>query len=174
MVRRPRHLRRPAGPRVLRDEGERRRVALRPPRMAATTFPSPPPSPSQVNEEISVKHLPASEPDPHVVRVGWSLDSCSTQLGKSARFGAENLFFSSPFRLTRPLSARSGEEPFSYGYGGTGKKSTNCKFENYGETFAENDVIACLVVSPAPPAAAGGRLVVLGLHPAPSRPAAGL
>ncbi|XP_025000247.2 LOW QUALITY PROTEIN: heterogeneous nuclear ribonucleoprotein U-like protein 1 isoform X1 [Gallus gallus] len=72
----------------------------------------------KVNEEISVKHLPASEPDPHVVRVGWSLDSCSTQLG---------------------------EEPFSYGYGGTGKKSTNCKFENYGETFAENDVIACLV-----------------------------
>ncbi|XP_042749373.1 heterogeneous nuclear ribonucleoprotein U-like protein 1 isoform X2 [Lagopus leucura] len=72
----------------------------------------------KVNEEISVKHLPASEPDPHVVRVGWSLDSCSTQLG---------------------------EEPFSYGYGGTGKKSTNCKFENYGEAFAENDVIACLV-----------------------------
>ncbi|KAF1540758.1 Heterogeneous nuclear ribonucleoprotein U-like protein 1, partial [Eudyptes schlegeli] len=72
----------------------------------------------QVNEEISVKHLPSTEPDPHVVRVGWSLDSCSTQLG---------------------------EEPFSYGYGGTGKKSTNCKFENYGETFAENDVIACLV-----------------------------
>ncbi|XP_074786865.1 heterogeneous nuclear ribonucleoprotein U-like protein 1 [Athene noctua] len=72
----------------------------------------------KVNEEISVKHLPSTEPDPHVVRVGWSLDSCSTQLG---------------------------EEPFSYGYGGTGKKSTNCKFENYGETFAENDVIACLV-----------------------------
>ncbi|NWI51144.1 HNRL1 protein, partial [Calyptomena viridis] len=71
----------------------------------------------QVNEEISVKHLPSTEPDPHVVRVGWSLDSCSTQLG---------------------------EEPFSYGYGGTGKKSTNCKFENYGEPFAENDVIACL------------------------------
>ncbi|XP_069631155.1 heterogeneous nuclear ribonucleoprotein U-like protein 1 isoform X2 [Haliaeetus albicilla] len=72
----------------------------------------------KVNEEISVKHLPSTEPDPHVVRVGWSLDSCSTQLG---------------------------EEPFSYGYGGTGKKSTNCKFENYGETFAENDVITCLV-----------------------------
>ncbi|XP_063168300.1 heterogeneous nuclear ribonucleoprotein U-like protein 1 [Candoia aspera] len=72
----------------------------------------------KVNEEISVKHLPPSEPDPHVVRIGWSLDSCSTQLG---------------------------EELFSYGYGGTGKKSTNCKFENYGESFTENDVITCLV-----------------------------
>lgn len=28
-----------------------------------------------------MKHLPTSEPDPHVVRIGWSLDSCSTQLG---------------------------------------------------------------------------------------------
>lgn len=29
-----------------------------------------------------MKHLPSTEPDPHVVRIGWSLDSCSTQLGK--------------------------------------------------------------------------------------------
>uniref|UniRef100_H3BF55 Heterogeneous nuclear ribonucleoprotein U like 1 n=1 Tax=Latimeria chalumnae TaxID=7897 RepID=H3BF55_LATCH len=36
----------------------------------------------KINEEISVKHLPSTEPDPHVVRIGWSLDSCSTQLGK--------------------------------------------------------------------------------------------
>ncbi|XP_070620525.1 heterogeneous nuclear ribonucleoprotein U-like protein 1 isoform X2 [Erythrolamprus reginae] len=72
----------------------------------------------KINEEISVKHLPSTEPDPHVVRIGWSLDTCSTQLG---------------------------EELFSYGYGGTAKKSTNCKFENYGETFTENDVITCLV-----------------------------
>ncbi|XP_023801444.1 heterogeneous nuclear ribonucleoprotein U-like protein 1 [Cyanistes caeruleus] len=71
----------------------------------------------QVMEEISVQHLPSSEPDPHVVRVGWSLDSCSTQLG---------------------------EEPFSYGYGGTGRKSTDAKFQSYGETFGESDVIACL------------------------------
>ncbi|XP_078001950.1 heterogeneous nuclear ribonucleoprotein U-like protein 1 isoform X2 [Phascolarctos cinereus] len=70
----------------------------------------------KINEEISVKHLPSTEPDPHVVRIGWSLDSCSTQLG---------------------------EEAFSYGYGGTGKKSTNSRFENYGDTFAENDVIGC-------------------------------
>ncbi|XP_042299536.1 heterogeneous nuclear ribonucleoprotein U-like protein 1 [Sceloporus undulatus] len=72
----------------------------------------------KINEEISVKHLPPTEPDPHVVRIGWSLDTCSTQLG---------------------------EEAFSYGYGGTGKKSTNCKFENYGETFTENDIITCLL-----------------------------
>ncbi|KAK3508762.1 hypothetical protein QTP70_004239 [Hemibagrus guttatus] len=70
----------------------------------------------KITEEIAVKHLPSSEPDPHVVRIGWSLDSCSTQLG---------------------------EEPFSYGYGGTGKKSSSCKFEDYGEKFGENDVIGC-------------------------------
>ena len=63
-----------------------------------------------------MKHLPSTEPDPHVVRIGWSLDSCSTQLG---------------------------EEPFSYGYGGSGKKSTNSRFENYGDKFAENGVIGC-------------------------------
>lgn len=128
----------------------------------------------QVNEEISVKHLPASEPDPHVVRVGWSLDSCSTQLGKGTRLGAENPFFALPVSAHPAALCPSGEEPFSYGYGGTGKKSTNCKFENYGETFAENDVIACLVVSPSPAAAPGGRPPTPGLHPPPSRPAAGL
>ncbi|XP_059362273.1 heterogeneous nuclear ribonucleoprotein U-like protein 1 isoform X3 [Carassius carassius] len=72
----------------------------------------------KVMEYIPVKHLPGSEPDPHVVRVGWSLDSCSTQLG---------------------------EEAFSYGYGGTGKKSTCCKFEDYREKFGESDVIECYV-----------------------------
>ncbi|KAI5629645.1 heterogeneous nuclear ribonucleoprotein U-like protein 1 [Silurus asotus] len=72
----------------------------------------------RITEEISVKHLASSEPDPHVVRVGWSLDSCSTQLG---------------------------EEPFSYGYGGTGKKSSNCKFEDYGQKFVENDIIGCYI-----------------------------
>ncbi|XP_069764791.1 heterogeneous nuclear ribonucleoprotein U-like protein 1 [Narcine bancroftii] len=72
----------------------------------------------KINEEIPVKHLPPTEPDPHVVRVGWSLDSCSTQLG---------------------------EEEFSYGYGGTAKKSSNCKFQDYGERFSENDVLGCLI-----------------------------
>lgn len=41
-----------------------------------------------------------------------------------------------------------GEEPFSFGYGGTGKKSSNCKFEDYGQKFGENDVIGCYIVSP--------------------------
>ncbi|XP_024133376.1 heterogeneous nuclear ribonucleoprotein U-like protein 1 isoform X2 [Oryzias melastigma] len=72
----------------------------------------------KINEEIQVKHLPSSEPDPHVVRIGWSLDHCSTQLG---------------------------EEPFSFGYGGTGKKSSDCKFADYGEKFGENDVIGCYI-----------------------------
>ncbi|XP_061637350.1 heterogeneous nuclear ribonucleoprotein U-like protein 1 isoform X2 [Phyllopteryx taeniolatus] len=72
----------------------------------------------KINEEIPVKHLPSSEPDPHVVRIGWSLNHCSTQLG---------------------------EEPFSFGYGGTGKKSSDCKFANYGEKFGENDVIGCYI-----------------------------
>ncbi|XP_056139002.1 heterogeneous nuclear ribonucleoprotein U-like protein 1 [Lampris incognitus] len=72
----------------------------------------------KINEDIPVKHLPSSEPDPHVVRIGWSLNTCSTQLG---------------------------EEPFSYGYGGTGKKSCDCKFADYGEKFGENDVIGCYI-----------------------------
>ncbi|XP_053330157.1 heterogeneous nuclear ribonucleoprotein U-like protein 1 [Spea bombifrons] len=72
----------------------------------------------KVMEEIAVGHLPSTEPDPHVVRIGWSLDSCGTQLG---------------------------EEPFSFGYGGTGKKSTNSKFENYGDAFREHDVIGCYI-----------------------------
>lgn len=40
-----------------------------------------------------------------------------------------------------------GEEKFSYGYGGTGKASTDCKFSDFGETFGEGDAIACYLVS---------------------------
>lgn len=38
-----------------------------------------------------------------------------------------------------------GEEPNSFGYGGTGKFSTNNKFTNYGEKFTIGDVIGCLL-----------------------------
>uniref|UniRef100_A0A673J2P1 SAP domain-containing protein n=1 Tax=Sinocyclocheilus rhinocerous TaxID=307959 RepID=A0A673J2P1_9TELE len=68
----------------------------------------------KVMEYVPVKHLPCSEPDPHVVRVGWSLDSCSTQLGEESQS-----------TLT------------------WGKKSTCCKFEDYREKFGESDVIGC-------------------------------
>lgn len=53
-----------------------------PPPPESESVLSPPVLCPQINEEISVKHLPSTEPDPHVVRIGWSLDSCSTQLGK--------------------------------------------------------------------------------------------
>lgn len=39
----------------------------------------------------------------------------------------------------------TGEELDSYGYGGTGKFSTNCKFSNYGERFGKGDVIMVLI-----------------------------
>jgi heterogeneous nuclear ribonucleoprotein U-like protein 1 len=38
-----------------------------------------------------------------------------------------------------------GEEPNSYGYGGTGKFATSNKFVNYGEKFGIGDVIGCLL-----------------------------
>jgi len=40
---------------------------------------------------------------------------------------------------------KSGEEPNSFGYGGTAKFSTNNKFVNYGEKFTVGDVIGCLL-----------------------------
>lgn len=58
------------------------------------------------------------EADPHVVRLGWSVDSCCFQLGES-----EN----------------------SFGYGGTGKFSVALKFSDYGERFGVGDVIGSLL-----------------------------
>jgi hypothetical protein len=40
-----------------------------------------------------------------------------------------------------------GEEPLSYGYGGTGKASTDCKFVDYGKPFHVGDVVGALLVS---------------------------
>ncbi|XP_067831762.1 heterogeneous nuclear ribonucleoprotein U-like protein 2 [Heptranchias perlo] len=70
----------------------------------------------KVTQKFPVKQLPESESERHIVRVGWSLDSSSLQLG-------------------------DGE--FSYGYDGAGRKWENSKFEDYGEKFDENDVIGC-------------------------------
>ncbi|CAG0918021.1 unnamed protein product [Notodromas monacha] len=58
------------------------------------------------------------EPAPHVLRVGWSVDSPNCQLG---------------------------EDPLSYGYGGTGK-SANCgTFADYGVSFSAGNVIGAYI-----------------------------
>ncbi|KAK4806274.1 hypothetical protein QYF61_008460 [Mycteria americana] len=94
----------------------------------------------KVNEEISVKHLPSTEPGPPRGAGGLVADSCSTQLGKGASG-----------RLRRRFGGcEGGRGTLLLRLRRHGKKSTNCKFENYGETFAENDVIACLVVRVPP------------------------
>ncbi|KAK3091275.1 hypothetical protein FSP39_018519 [Pinctada imbricata] len=71
-----------------------------------------------------VEHLPTDfgddhqEKDPHILRVGWSIDDSSFQLG---------------------------EEPFSYGYGGTARFSQNNRFTQYGEKFGHGDIIGALL-----------------------------
>ena len=46
----------------------------------------------------------------------------------------------------------AGEEPNSYGYGGTGRFSTNSRFQIYGERFEKGDVItACVNFEVMPP-----------------------
>uniref|UniRef100_A0A0V0G3Z0 Putative scaffold/matrix specific factor hnrnp-u/saf-a n=1 Tax=Triatoma dimidiata TaxID=72491 RepID=A0A0V0G3Z0_TRIDM len=64
-------------------------------------------------ENCNVSHL-ENEPNPNVLRVGWSTFDTSMQLG---------------------------EEPLSFGYGGTGKISVDCQFTNYGKPFGEGDVV---------------------------------
>ncbi|XP_067901526.1 heterogeneous nuclear ribonucleoprotein U [Heterodontus francisci] len=72
----------------------------------------------KVTEKIPVKHLPPDQIDPHEVRIGWSLASYSMLLG---------------------------DEELSVGYSGNGTKCSNCKSEEYGEKFGENDVIGCFL-----------------------------
>lgn len=40
-----------------------------------------------------------------------------------------------------------GEDEFSYGFDGRGLKAENGQFEEFGQTFGENDVIGCFAVS---------------------------
>ncbi len=71
-----------------------------------------------VDTNNDVGHL-GDEPTPHVLRCGWSTLRAGMQLG---------------------------EEPESWGYGGTGKKSVNCSFVNYGGQFGVGDVVGCYLV----------------------------
>lgn len=50
--------------------------------------------------------------------------------------------------VSTPLSFL-GEEPLSYGYGGTGKASTDCKFTDFGQTFTAGDIITAYLVRKA-------------------------
>jgi len=61
-------------------------------------------------------HLPEDEEHKHIIRVGLSATNTSTQLG---------------------------EEALSYGFDGTGKKAADNKFEDYGETLDQGDVVGC-------------------------------
>lgn len=62
--------------------------------------------------------MPQTETNPHVVRVGWSVDRANLQVG---------------------------EDNLSYGYGGTGKVSVNNKFFDYGESYTSGDTISCCI-----------------------------
>ena len=43
----------------------------------------------------------------------------------------------------RSASLELGRDPFGFGFGGTGKKVTGNKYEDYGEPFSNGDVIGC-------------------------------
>ena len=79
----------------------------------------------RVQNKLEV-HMPDKETKPHVMRVGWSVDS-------------------SPFAV--------GEAALSYGYGGTGRASCNNKFSHYGEPYSTDDVITCYIDLDAVPKA---------------------
>uniref|UniRef100_A0AAR2KRG0 SAP domain-containing protein n=1 Tax=Pygocentrus nattereri TaxID=42514 RepID=A0AAR2KRG0_PYGNA len=59
------------------------------------------------------------DPEPYVLRVGWSVDSASLQLG---------------------------EEELSFGFDGAGRAVTAGKAEEFGEPLSEGDVIGCYAV----------------------------
>ncbi|XP_050722479.1 heterogeneous nuclear ribonucleoprotein U-like protein 1 isoform X2 [Eriocheir sinensis] len=72
----------------------------------------------KVEDYLPVPQLEEEEQHPHVLRVGWSVDDAGLTLG---------------------------EDPFSYGYGGTAKASTDLKFKSYGKTFGKGDILGCFL-----------------------------
>lgn len=63
-------------------------------------------------------YFEATVTDEGLCRVGWSTEKANLDLGT---------------------------DKFSYGFGGTGKKSNNRQFDDYGEAFGIHDVIGCLL-----------------------------
>ena len=72
-----------------------------------------------IDSNNDVSHL-VNEYCSNVLRCGWSTSTASMLLG---------------------------EEPFSWGYSGTGTKSVNSEFTLYGHKFGVGDVIGCFLVS---------------------------
>ncbi|KAI1898675.1 hypothetical protein AGOR_G00074820 [Albula goreensis] len=73
---------------------------------------------AKVAKKLPVTDLKEGDPDTHVLRVGWSVDKSSFQLG---------------------------EVELSYCYDARGRKVTGGKEEEFGEPFSEGDVIGCYV-----------------------------
>ncbi|XP_018592530.2 heterogeneous nuclear ribonucleoprotein U-like protein 2 [Scleropages formosus] len=67
-------------------------------------------------KKLPVTELSAEDTDTYVLRVGWSVDNSSFQLG---------------------------EVELSYCFDGQGRKVSEGKEEDFGESFTENDVIGC-------------------------------
>jgi ATP-dependent RNA helicase DDX1 len=46
---------------------------------------------------------------------------------------------------TRAAKLELGTDKNGFGFGGTGKKSNNRQFDDYGEPFTKGDVIGCYI-----------------------------
>lgn len=55
------------------------------------------------------------------------------------------LHYSFPYKCSLYFMCCLGEEPWSFGYGGTGKFSTNCRFSDYGQRFGAGDVVGAML-----------------------------
>lgn len=88
-----------------------------------------------------------------LLRVGWSVDFSRPQLGKKKFFFyfhrhlLSYCFASWAAWLLLTNLIILGEDEFSYGFDGRGLKAENGQFEEFGQTFGENDVIGCFAVS---------------------------
>ncbi|NXW26219.1 HNRL2 protein, partial [Circaetus pectoralis] len=92
------------------------------------------------------QYLPVKEGSPEIplFRVGWSVDFSHSQLGKR-RFPVPKHHHpaAAVVNVVTRLCGAVGEDEFSYGYDGRGLKVENGQFEEFGQTFGENDVIGC-------------------------------
>ncbi|KAB0404705.1 hypothetical protein E2I00_019054, partial [Balaenoptera physalus] len=93
--------------------------------------------------KVITQNLPMKEgcTEVSLLRVGWSVDFSHPQLGKVI-FNLIISVFAALWEVTNLLIIL-GEDEFSYGFDGRGLKAENGQFEEFGQTFGENDVIGC-------------------------------